>query len=143
MPVLEPTKGLVLAAKVKYEAMGLKGEAFEKAIAKVAIGGGGIYIKQNAEVNLELFGQEYNPESYAICCSDLSIEDEPIDNLIYGDTLGLKNAKIKSNNFTAVVALPDQMFYNTGIFTYIWLVTNKKAAQRRGTVQLIDGTQHF
>jgi type I restriction enzyme M protein len=210
-------------------------------------------IKQNAEVNLELFGQEYNPESYAICCSDLLIKDEPIDNLIYGDTLGLKNAKIKSNNFTphdghprkqfhymfanppfgvewklekdfiddeyenlgfngrfgaglprindgsllflqhmiskmhaapedggdgsriaivfngsplftgdagsgesnirrwiiendwldAVVALPDQMFYNTGIFTYIWLVTNKKAAQRRGTVQLIDGTQHF
>jgi type I restriction enzyme M protein len=210
-------------------------------------------IKQNADVNLELFGQEYNPESYAICCSDLLIKDEPIDNLIYGDTLGLKNAKIKSNNFTphdghpskqfhymfanppfgvewklekdfiedeyenlgfngrfgaglprindgsllflqhmiskmhaapqdggdgsriaivfngsplftgdagsgesnirrwiiendwldAVVALPDQMFYNTGIFTYIWLVTNKKAARRRGTVQLIDGTQHF
>jgi type I restriction enzyme M protein len=212
------------------------------------------YIKQqNAEANLELFGQEYNPESYAICCSDLLIKDEPIDNLIYGDTLGVKDAKSKSNNFLphdghptkqfhymlanppfgvewkpekdfiddeyenlgfngrfgaglprindgsllflqhmiskmhaapdaggdgsriaivfngsplftgdagsgesnirrwiiehdwldAVVALPDQMFYNTGIFTYIWLVTNKKAAQRRGTVQLIDGTQHF
>jgi type I restriction enzyme M protein len=212
------------------------------------------YIKQqNAEANLELFGQEYNPESYAICCSDLLIKDEPIDNLIYGDTLGVKDAKSKSNNFLphdghpakqfhymlanppfgvewkpekgfiddeyenlgfkgrfgaglprindgsllflqhmiskmhaapvdggdgsriaivfngsplftgdagsgesnirrwiiendwldAVVALPDQMFYNTGIFTYIWLVTNKKAVQRRGTVQLIDGTQHF
>lgn len=35
------------------------------------------------------------------------------------------------------------MFYNTGIFTYIWLVTNKKAAQRRGRVQLIDGARHF
>jgi type I restriction enzyme M protein len=212
------------------------------------------YIKQqNAEANLELFGQEYNPESYAICCSDLLIKDEPIDNLIYGDTLGVKDAKSKSNNFLphdghpakqfhymlanppfgvewkpeetfvkdeygtlgfngrfgaglprindgsllflqhmiskrhaapqdggdgsriaivfngsplftgdagsgesnirrwiiendwldAVVALPDQMFYNTGIFTYIWLVTNKKAARRRGTVQLIDGTHHF
>ncbi len=212
------------------------------------------YIKQqNTEVNLELFGQEYNPESYAICCSDLLIKDEPIDNLIYGDTLGVKDAKSKSNNFLphdghpakqfhymlanppfgvewkpekdfiddeyenlgfkgrfgaglprindgsllflqhmiskmhaapvdggdgsriaivfngsplftgdagsgesnirrwiiendwldAVVALPDQMFYNTGIFTYVWLVTNKKAERRRGTVQLIDGTQHF
>ena len=212
------------------------------------------YIKQqNAEANLALFGQEYNPESYAICCSDLLIKDEPIDNLIYGDTLGVKDAKSKSNNFLphdghpakqfhymlanppfgvewkpekdfiddeynnlgfkgrfgaglprindgsllflqhmiskmyaapqdggdgsriaivfngsplftgdagsgesnirrwiiendwldAVVALPDQMFYNTGIFTYIWLVTNKKAARRRGTVQLIDGTHHF
>lgn len=212
------------------------------------------YIKQqNPAANLGLFGQEYNPESYAICCSDLLIKDEPINNLIYGDTLGVKDAKAKSNNFLphdghpekqfhymlanppfgvewkpeksfvddehkeqgfngrfgaglprindgsllflqhmiskmhtdpqsggdgsriaivfngsplftgdagsgesnirrwiiendwldAVVALPDQMFYNTGIFTYIWLVTNKKAPQRRGKVQLIDGTRHF
>lgn len=42
-----------------------------------------------------------------------------------------------------MIALPDQMFYNTGIYTYIWLVTNKKAPQRRGQVQLIDGTRHF
>lgn len=212
------------------------------------------YIKQqNPEANLGLFGQEYNPESYAICCSDLLIKDEPINNLIYGDTLGVKDAKSKSNNFLphdghpekqfhymlanppfgvewkpeksfvdaehqeqgfngrfgaglprindgsllflqhmiskmhptpesggdgsriaivfngsplftgdagsgesnirrwiiendwldAVVALPDQMFYNTGIYTYIWLVTNKKADKRRGKVQLIDGTRHF
>ena len=209
--------------------------------------------KQNPKANLGLFGQEYNPESYAICCSDLLIKDEPINNLVYGDTLGIKNAKSKSNNFLprdghpdkkfhymfanppfgvewkpeedfikdeydnlgfkgrfgagvprindgsllflqhmiskmhaspkeggdgsriaivfngsplftgdagsgesnirrwiiendwldAVIALPDQMFYNTGIFTYIWLVTNKKAAHRRGKIQLIDGTRHF
>ncbi len=209
--------------------------------------------QQNPEANLGLFGQEYNPESYAICCSDLLIKDEPINNLIYGDTLGVKDAKSKSNNFLphdghpekqfhymlanppfgvewkpekdfvetehkeqgfkgrfgaglprindgsllflqhmiskmhaapvdggdgariaivfngsplftgdagsgesnirrwiiendwldAVIALPDQMFYNTGIYTYIWLVTNKKAPQRRGQVQLIDGTRHF
>ena len=208
---------------------------------------------QNPQANLGLFGQEYNPESYAICCADLLIKDEPIDNIIYGDTLGVKNAKAKSNNFVphdghpdkkfhymfanppfgvewkpeedfvkdeyeslgfngrfgaglprindgsllflqhkiskmhkppeeggdgsriaivfngsplftgdagsgesnirrwiiendwleAVVALPDQMFYNTGIFTYIWLVTNKKAAHRKGKVQLIDGTKHY
>ena len=209
--------------------------------------------RQNASVNLGLFGQEYNPEAYAICCADLLIKDEPIENLIYGDTLGLKDAKQKSNNFLphdghpdkhfhymfanppfgvewkpeqsfvedeykksgfngrfgaglprindgsllflqhmiskmnpaieqggdgsriavvfngsplftgdagsgesnirrwiiendwldAVVALPDQMFYNTGIFTYVWLVTNKKAPHRKGKVQLIDGTRHF
>lgn len=209
--------------------------------------------KQNPAANLGLFGQEYNPESYAICCSDLLIKDEPINNLVYGDTLGIKNAKSKSNNFLphdghpdkqfhymfanppfgvewkpeedfikdeydnlgfkgrfgaglprindgsllflqhmiskmhpspevggdgsriaivfngsplftgdagsgesnirrwiiendwleAVIALPDQMFYNTGIFTYIWLVTNKKAAHRQGKVQLIDGTHHY
>lgn len=209
--------------------------------------------KQNPDANLGLFGQEYNPESYAICCSDLLIKDEPIDNIIYGDTLGVNNDKTKSNNFKtkdghpdkqfhymfsnppfgvewkpekdfiddeyntlgfkgrfgaglprindgsllflqhmiskmhpspevggdgsriaivfngsplftgdagsgesnirrwiiendwldAVIALPDQMFYNTGIFTYIWLVTNKKAEHRKGKVQLIDGTRHY
>ncbi|MCX7088360.1 MAG: class I SAM-dependent DNA methyltransferase, partial [Methylococcales bacterium] len=207
----------------------------------------------NPDAHIELFGQEYNPESYAICCSDLLIKDEPIDNLIYGDTLGVKDAKNKTNGFVpydghsnkqfhymlsnppfgvewkpeedfvraefnaqgfsgrfgaglprindgsllflqhmiakmhkppqlggdgskiaivfngsplftgdagsgesnirrwiierdlldAVVALPDQMFYNTGIYTYIWIVSNKKPAHRQGKVQLIDGTRHF
>ena len=208
--------------------------------------------KQNPDANLELFGQEYNAESYAICCSDLLIKDEPINNLIFGDTLGMKGAKSRANNFVphdghadkqfhymlanppfgvewkpekdfveaehasqgfsgrfgaglprindgsllflqhmiskmrpvdaagregskiaivfngsplftgdagsgesnirrwiiendwldAVVALPDQLFYNTGIFTYVWLVTNKKLPHRQGKVQLIDGTRH-
>ncbi len=209
--------------------------------------------QQNPDANLELFGQEYNPESFAICCSDLLIKDEPINNLVYGDTLGVKEAKNKGNNFVpqdghagrqfhymlanppfgvewkpeedfvreeyrtqgfngrfgaglprindgsllflqhmiskrhsspqeggegskiaivfngsplftgdagsgesnirrwiiendwldAIVALPDQMFYNTGIYTYIWLVSNKKPKHRKGKVQLIDGTHHF
>lgn len=215
--------------------------------------GDGITSGLNPDAHIELFGQEYNPESYAICCADLLIKDEPIDNLIYGDTLGLKDAKNKANGFVphdghpdkkfhymlanppfgvewkpeeafvreeyeklgflgrfgaglprindgsllflqhmmskmhpspllggdgskiavvfngsplftgdagsgesnirrwiiehdmldAVVALPDQMFYNTGIYTYIWIVTNKKPAHRQGRVQLIDGTRHF
>jgi len=214
---------------------------------------------QNPDANIELFGQEYNPESYAICCSDLLIKDEPINNLIYGDTLGIKDTKNKANGFVpqdghpgrkfhymlanppfgvewkpeeeyvreeysthgfygrfgaglprindgsllflqhmiskmhpqpqlvdgenvggdgskiaivfngsplftgdagsgesnirrwiiendlldAVIALPDQMFYNTGIYTYVWIVTNKKPVYRQGKVQLIDGTLHF
>jgi type I restriction enzyme M protein len=222
--------------------------------------GDGMVSGLNPDAHIELFGQEYNPEAYAICCSDLLIKDEPIDNLIYGDTLGIKDAKNKSNGFLpydghpnrqfhymlanppfgvewkpeedfvreefqnlgfsgrfgaglprindgsllflqhmiskmhqpprvddsgesvggdgskiaivfngsplftgdagsgesnirrwiiehdmldAVVALPDQMFYNTGISTYIWIVTNKKPAHRRGKVQLINGSRHF
>jgi len=212
------------------------------------------YIKRNnPDANIELFGQEYNPESYALCCSDLLIKDEQIGNLIYGDTLGIKDAKVRDHNFVphdghpdkqfhfmlsnppfgvewkpekefveieaadlgfsgrfgaglprindgsllflqhmiskfheaplfggegsriaiifngsplfsgdagsgesnirrwiiendwleAVIALPDQMFYNTGISTYIWLVTNKKPKHRKGYVQLIDATRHF
>jgi type I restriction enzyme M protein len=43
----------------------------------------------------------------------------------------------------AIVALPLNMFYNTGIATYIWVLTNSKPGHRRGKVQLIDATQWF
>lgn len=47
------------------------------------------YIREhNNKAHLSLFGQEYNPESYSICCSDLLIKDEPLDNIVFGDTLG-------------------------------------------------------
>jgi type I restriction enzyme M protein len=45
---------------------------------------------------------------------------------------------IENDWLEAVVALPDQLFYNTGIFTYFWIVTNRKAPERRGKVQLVD-----
>lgn len=211
------------------------------------------YLKNyNSKIRIALYGQEYNAESYAICCSDLLIKDEPIDNIIYGDTLGIKNSKNKSSGFVshdghqgkkfhymfanppygvdwktqkdfiedeanlkelgrfeaglprindgsllflqhmiskmhdtpenggdgsriavvfngsplftgdagsgesnirrwiiendwleAIIALPDQMFYNTGIYTYIWIVSNKKTANKKGKVQLIDATDHY
>ena len=50
---------------------------------------------------------------------------------------------IENDWLDAIVALPDQLFYNTGIFTYVWLVTNRKPPERRGNVQLIDGTRFF
>lgn len=43
----------------------------------------------------------------------------------------------------AIVALPNDMFYNTGIATYVWILSNHKAANRKGKVQLIDGSQNF
>ena len=43
----------------------------------------------------------------------------------------------------AIVALPDQMFYNTGISTYIWLLSNRKNRNRKGKVQLINGVSYF
>jgi type I restriction enzyme M protein len=45
---------------------------------------------------------------------------------------------IENDWLEAIVALPEQLFYNTGIATYIWVVTNRKARQRKGKVQLID-----
>ena len=42
-----------------------------------------------------------------------------------------------------IVALPEQLFYNTGIATYVWVLTNRKEPERRGKVQLIDGTSFW
>ena len=201
-------------------------------------------LEHNDKAHLELFGQDVNDESFAICCSDLLIKDEPVDNIVCGDTLGDGKTKdghqgkrfhymlanppfgvewkpekevvekeydqlgfkgrfgpglprisdgsllfllhmiskmhpspeqggegskigivfngsplfsgepgpsesnirrwiIENDWLDAVVALPDQLFYNTGIYTYIWLVTNRKPEARRGKVQLIDATRHF
>lgn len=47
---------------------------------------------------------------------------------------------IENDWLEAVIALPDQLFYNTGISTYIWIVTNHKSAERKGKVQLINAT---
>ncbi len=203
-------------------------------------------LDQNRHANLALFGQEYNDESWAICCSDMLIKDEDTANIVLGDTLGdgkthdgfegekfhyllanppfgvewkdqktIVEGELKAHGFAgrfgaglpainegsflflqhmiskmhpysegdedqvgskiaivfngsplfsgdagsgpsnirrwiiekdwldAIIALPDQLFYNTGIYTYIWLVTNRKASERRGRVQLIDGTHFF
>jgi len=199
---------------------------------------------QNEAANLALFGQDYNAESWAICCSDMLIKDEDIGNIVLGDTLGdgkthdgfegkqfhyllanppfgvewkdqktvveneaktlgfngrfgagtpaindgsllflqhmiakmhpspeqggegskiaivfngsplfsgdagsgpsnIRRWIIENDWLDTIVALPDQLFYNTGIYTYIWLVTNRKPEERRGKVQLIDGTRFF
>ncbi len=50
---------------------------------------------------------------------------------------------LENDLLEAIVALPDQMFYNTGINTYIWVVTNRKPIERQGKVQLINGVGYF
>ncbi|MBL7780488.1 MAG: SAM-dependent DNA methyltransferase [Saprospiraceae bacterium] len=185
----------------------------------------------NPKARLEVFGQEINPESYAICKSDMLIKGQNPSNIKFGNTFtvdGLEHerfdymlsnppfgvdwkkaekiiseeakhkgmagrfgagtprindgsllflqhmiSKMKADGsriaivfngsplFTgsadsgesnirkwiiendwleAVIALPDQLFYNTGISTYIWIVTNRKIKKRRGKVQLINVT---
>src|SRR5271169_2522920 len=50
---------------------------------------------------------------------------------------------IENDWLEAIVALPLNMFYNTGIATYVWVLTNRKPKRRRGKVQLIDATRWF
>lgn len=50
---------------------------------------------------------------------------------------------IENDWLEAVIALPENLFYNTGIATYVWVLSNDKAPKRRGKVQLIDATERF
>lgn len=50
---------------------------------------------------------------------------------------------LEADLLEAIIALPNDMFYNTGIATYIWILSNKKAPERRGKVQLIDGSNLY
>ena len=50
---------------------------------------------------------------------------------------------IENDWLEAIIALPLKMFYNTGIATYVWVITNRKEERRRGKVQLVDATEWF
>ncbi len=191
----------------------------------------------NPDAKLEVFGQDHNPESYAVCGSDMLIKGHNIDHIVFGSSFtkdgfpwekfdymlanppfgvewkpdedfirkeheqqgydgrfGAGLPRINDGSFLflqhmiskmkpvkdggsriaivfngsplftgdagsgeseirrwiiendwleAIVALPDQLFYNTGIYTYVWIVTNRKAKERRGKVQLINGVHFF
>jgi type I restriction enzyme M protein len=213
-------------------------EGIVKTLYDPACGTGGMlsigetYLKAlNPKAELKVFGQEINPESYAICKSDMLIKGQNPSNIKFGNTFtvdGLEFEKfdymlsnppfgvdwkkaqkiitteaekkgmsgrfgaglprindgsllflqhmmskmkpdgtriavvfngsplftgaaesgesnirrwiIENDWLEAVVGLPDQLFYNTGISTYIWIVTNHKSDARRGKIQLINAT---
>jgi type I restriction enzyme M protein len=68
----------------------------------------------------------------------------PLSNGDCGSGEGEIRRSILENDWLdAVVMLPDQLFYNTGIFTYVWLLRNEKPASHRGRVMLIDARKQF
>jgi type I restriction enzyme M protein len=221
----------------------LSKEGIVKTLYDPACGTGGMltvaedHLKElNSDARLELFGQEINPESYAICKSDMLVTGHNAEHIKFGDTLrddqtrsekfdymlsnppfgvdwkkaqskvkeeyenmgfggrfgaGLPSVsdgsllflqtmvhKMKQANggsrigivfngsplFTgsagsgpseirkwiiendmleSIIALPDQLFYNTGISTYIWVVTNRKSPERKGKVQMINAVGFY
>jgi len=58
-------------------------------------------------------------------------------------TSNIRRWIIENDMLEAIVALPDQLFYNTGISTYIWIVTNRKDPERKGKIQLINAVNYF
>jgi type I restriction enzyme M protein len=190
--------------------------------------------EMNPEAKLVMFGQELNPESYAICKADMLIKGQDVSNIAFGNTLSDDELQLKTFDYLlanppfgvewkkiektvrdeherqgfngrfgpglprvsdgsllfllhmiskmrpvaeggsrmgivlngsplftggagsgeseirryllendlveAIIALPTDMFYNTGISTYIWILSNRKPSERKGKVQLIDGS---
>lgn len=57
-----------------------------------------------------------------------------------GGESNLRRYIIENDMLEAIIAMPEKMFYNTGIATFLWIVTNRKDANRKGKIQLIDAT---
>lgn len=222
----------------------LTSKGIVKTIYDPAMGTGGMlsvseeYLKEhNPDARLEVFGQDYNDQSYAISGSDMLIKGQNIEHIVLGDSFtedgfttekfdymlanppfgvewkpesdfikkehdeqgyggrfGAGLPRINDGSFLflqhmiskmkkpedggtrigivfngsplftgsaesgeseirrwiiendwleTIIALPDQLFYNTGISTYVWIVTNRKSSERKGKVQLIDGSSYF
>jgi len=124
-------------------------------------------VAHNEKIRVELYGQELNGESFGICKSDMLVTGHNPEQIAYGNTLTEDAHKDKSivmngsplftggansgeseirrwmleNDWVeAIIALPTDLFYNTGIQTYVWMLTNRKQDQRLGKVQLIDAS---
>lgn len=195
----------------------------------------GEYLEEhNPQARLTVFGQELNPESYAICKADMLIKGQDVANIVFGNTLSddghphkkfdymlsnppfgvewkkvekkirkeheshgyngrfgpglprvsdgsllfllhliskmrpaaeggsrfgivlngsplftggagsgeseIRRYVLENDLLEAIVGLPTDMFYNTGISTYVWIISNRKPAARKGKVQLIDAS---
>jgi type I restriction enzyme M protein len=198
----------------------------------LSIGKNWVHENINPNIDINLFGQELNPQTYSICKSDFLITDEEPDNIKLGSTLTkdqhtergfdymitnppfgvswkseekqiINESKEMGGRFSVgtprvsdgsllflqhliskmetqgsrigvvfngsplfsgdsgsgeseirkwiiendwlecVVQLPDSLFFNTGITTYVWIVSNNKKSNRKGKVQLIDGSKLF
>jgi len=196
------------------------------------------YVRElNPDARLEVFGQDFNPQAYAICGSDMLIKGHNIEHIAFGDSFtedrfpdkkfdymlanppfgvkweaeaefikreheeqgfggrfgaGLPRINdgsllflqhmiskmkdpaeggtrlaivfngsplftggagsgeseirrwiIENDWLEGIVALPDKLFYNTGIYTYLWILTNRKERKRKGKVQLVDARTFF
>jgi len=55
----------------------------------------------------------------------------------------LRKSIIENDMLEAIIAMPDQLFYNIGIFTYVWILTNRKPPERKGKIQLANAVSFF
>lgn len=81
--------------------------------------------------------------------AEIDMSDTQIDNLeMFSGDAGSGESEIRrwiieNDLLEAIIGLPDQLFYNTGITTYIWILTNRKENRRKGKVRLINGAGFY
>ena len=119
--------------------------------------------RYNPSADVRLFGQEINPESYAMCLAEMLFLQSAIDKMddnfgraaivengspmFNGQTASgesqIRRWMLESDLIEAIIALPTDLFYNTGIATYIWVLSKNKRPERKGKIQLIDASTFF
>src|SRR5690554_1958244 len=94
---------------------------------------------------MEMVSKMKNPEVSPLGSRIASVHNG--SSLFTGDAGGgesnIRRYLIENDLLEAIIQLPNNLFYNTGITTYIWLLNNRKPAQRQGKVQLIDASLLF
>lgn len=94
---------------------------------------------------MEMIDKMKNPENNLIGSRIASVHNG--SSLFTGDAGGgesnIRRYIIENDMLEAIVQLPENIFYNTGITTYIWFLSNNKSDERKGKVQLIDASEMF
>ena len=114
-------------------------------------------VGMNPSARLVLSGQELNPESYAICKADTlgfagrfgpGLPRVRDGSLLFTGGAGSGGSEIRpyvleNDLVEAIIGLPTDMFSDTGISTYVWILSNRKPEECQGKVQLIDASSFW
>lgn len=125
------------AVKEEYESLGFNGR-FGAGLPRIS--DGQLLFLQNLVAKMKPVSEE-NPQGSRIA---IIMNGSP---LFTGDAGSgeseIRRYVIENDLVEAIVAMPEQLFYNTGISTYIWILTNAKNSLRKGKIQLVNGVDFY
>ena len=132
--VLEPTKAAVLAEKAKRDAAGINPEPFLLKKSRT------LFYNTSPLFLMHLISK-MRPTKDGGGRFGIVLNGSPLftGNAGSGES-EIRRYVLENDMLEAIIGLPTDMFYNTGISTYVWIVTNRKPAHRKGKVQLIDAS---
>ncbi len=132
--VLEPTKAAVLAEKAKRDAAGINPEPFLLKKSRT------LFYNTSPLFLMHLISK-MRPTKDGGGRFGIVLNGSPLftGNAGSGES-EIRRYVLENDMLEAIIGLPTDMFYNTGISTYVWIVTNRKPAHRKGKVQLIGAS---